>query len=779
MIIKSIRSQMLIYLLVGLLILFGFLIYVVDKELNRLPENMLVQFQEISKARADEVQKELEKFLFETKIISQSPIIQSMELEKIQNYLPHLVVEGQHRNMTIADLDGNAWTTKGDYIDISDQEQFQKVILEGRPNWISQPFISPYADRDVPIVIISHEVKRNAELVGLVNIVLSNKFLNYVVQSINLGETGYAWIVNKEGNIVAHHDQSIGYHRHISELIPPTNNDNVILKQEEDSGWFKYRDFHGKEMFTFYKSIEGSPDWTLLLTINNEEVLGEISNARLKIILFFVLGIFSMSIFAFYYATSISKPILKLKQVFDKAETGNLNVVANENVNNEIGMAAKSFNKMLRQIKKLTYYDTLTNLYNLNGFLLDLPYKVKQLKDKGLVIAIAVISIDDFKRINSLSGYKGGNLVLKKLAYQLQGFIEIGEGIGRNFGDEFILLLREESLEKLEKRIERLWVQCRTEMKVKENEYHLKISIGVAIMDTYLTPVEDVVNQANIAKTQAKKQGGDRYQFYDLEINEKIKLEQKIENALYHAIKKKELYLVYQPIVEMKTNSIIGTEALIRWKHEQFESVSPLKLIEVAEQSGFIVDIGKWVLREALVQTKKWHDAGHSSMFVSVNLSTIQFDQPNFVEMVKNILEETSVQPQFLELEITETNAMTMVEEKLVKMRKLKEMGIRIAIDDFGTGYSSLAYFTRFPIHTLKIDRSFVNGIFHDENAKTIITTIINMAKTINIATTAEGVETPDQIKFLQEQGCDKVQGYLISRPVKSDQLEALLKETI
>ncbi|RXJ00285.1 EAL domain-containing protein [Anaerobacillus alkaliphilus] len=774
--IKSIRSQMLIYFIVALLALFGFLIYVVDKELQKLPEHMMLQYQEIANARADEIDKELHSFIQEVKMVSQSPVVQSMDLDVIKDYLPKLVLDGQHRNMTIAKTDGEGWTTLGNSIDISDQEQFQKIIVEGNPSWISQPFISPYADTDIPIIIISHEVKRNEEIVGLVNIVISNEFLNKVVQNINLGNTGLAWIVDREGNIVAHADSSVGFNRHISEFIPNNHTYTEAFNPGNGLGWLQHNNVQGKEIVTFYKSMDSSPGWTLLLSINNEELLKEVSNARVSIILFFILGIVLMSIFAFYYTTTISKPILHLKKVFEKAETGNLNVVADETVKNEVGAAAKSFNKMLTQLRKLTYRDSLTNLHNLNGFLLELPDRAKQLKKKYSNIAIVVVSLDDFKRINSISGYTGGNLVLLKLAKLLSEFVKEEEGLGRYFGDEFILLLKGDSLEKIEERIQLLWDKCSTEMTINDTEYRLRVSIGVAITDNPLIKVEDIVNEANIAKVQAKKQGGNRYQFFDQNIDRAIKIEQKVENALFHAIEKNELYLVFQPIVDLKTNTIIGTEALIRWDHDYFKQITPLKLIEIAEQSGLIVDIGKWVLREALKQNKKWHDLGYSSMFVSVNISAIQFDQPNFVSMVKSILEETSMSPEFLELEVTETNAMTMVDEKLAKMSKLKEMGIRIAIDDFGTGYSSLAYFTRFPINTLKIDRSFVNEIYHDENAKTIITTIINMAKTINIATTAEGVETFDQVKFLEEQGCDKIQGFLISRPVNPEDIEELFK---
>ncbi|MFN7251440.1 MAG: EAL domain-containing protein [Anaerobacillus sp.] len=773
---KSIRTQMLIYLLVGLFALFGILMFVIDKELNKLPENMKLQYQEITTARANEVSKELEKFVQETKLVSQSPVIQSMDLEKIKDYLPHFVIEGQHRNMTFATLDGAGWTTLGAYIDISEQEQYQKIIVEGYPYWISQPFISPYADKDMPIVIISHEVRKEEDVLGLVNIVISNRFLNNVTGNINLGNSGVAWIVNKDGKVVAHPDASNTVNSHISDLLPIIDSDFQIFRKDNSIGWLEHKSKEGEDLLTFYKSIEGSPGWALMLTINTEEVLGEISNARLKIILSLIFGILLMSGFAFYYANSISKPILELKNVFEEAETGDLEVAADETVKNEIGAAAKSFNKMLRQIKKLTYHDPLTNLYNLNGFLLELPHKTKRLKEKYPVMALAVISIDDFTRINSISGYKGGNEVLQKLANQLLQFVDQEEGIGRYFGDEFILLLKGRTNEELEERIRLLWKQCSTEILIKENEFRLKVSMGVTIASSTEIIVDEFLNQANIAKLQAKKDGGNRYQYYDSKINVAFQIEQKIENALYYAIEKNELYLAFQPIVDLKTNAIKGTEALIRWNNKEFGTVSPLKLIEVAEKSGLIIDIGKWVLKEALTQNKKWQQLGYSTMFVSVNISAIQFEQPNFVDMVKNVLEETNLDPQFLELEITESNAMSMVEEKLAKMRKLKDMGIRIAIDDFGTGYSSLAYFTRLPINTLKIDRSFVNEIYKDDNAKTIITTIINMARSINITTTAEGVENLDQVKFLEEKGCDKIQGYLISRPVDPEQIEVLFK---
>ncbi|WNF38993.1 GGDEF domain-containing phosphodiesterase [Bacillaceae bacterium IKA-2] len=365
----------------------------------------------------------------------------------------------------------------------------------------------------------------------------------------------------------------------------------------------------------------------------------------------------------------------------------------------------------------------------------------------------------------------------KQFSERLQIFVDKEEIIGRYFGDEFIILLKEESAEKLQYRIQQLWLETSTEMIIKENEYRLKVSMGVATSDSFQIDIETMINEANISKLQAKKVGGNRFQFYDTKMAKIINFEQEVENALYHAIENSELYLVYQPIVDINTNKIVGTEALIRWNNQRFSDVSIPKLIEIAEQSGLIIDIGKWVLTEALRQNKFWQNAGFKPMFVSVNISVLQFDQANFIDIVGQAVREIGIAPKYIELEITESTAMAVVTEKLEKMQRLKEMGINIAIDDFGTGYSSLAYFTKFPISTLKIDRSFVKDISNDESAKTVITTIISLAKAIGISTTAEGVEYEDQKQFLKEMGCVKMQGYLISKPVGAEKLEQLLEK--
>ncbi|WZL73037.1 EAL domain-containing protein [Clostridiaceae bacterium 35-E11] len=772
---KSIRTQMLVYLMAGAVFLFSALGCFVNLKLQELPDYIKEQYGEIVSAKADEVSKELNGFLEQIKIVSQSPVIKSMDLDSIKSYLPSLILQGKHRNMTIADAQGKGWSTLGVEMDISNQEQYQEIIVKQKDYLISQPFISPYADPNTPIIIISHAVKNNKKTVGLVNIVVEIEFLNKILGQMNLKKTGYGWIVDKEGHIIAHPDSNILLKTNMEEYM--VNNHKVMEKiLDKPSGMAEYIDEKGEKMLALFKRIEGAPDWIFIVSISAKEVYAEVEKIRNTILTAIIAGLGLVVIFAFVYSKSISRPILKLIEVFEKAANGQLQVKADEQVPNEIGIAAKSFNRMLAQIKHLTYKDTITGLYNYNGFSLELPYKLKAFEEKEGIAAIVIISIDDFKRINSISGYEVGNEVLYLLAKQLKKFINEEEGVARFFGDEFILLLWQENMHILKKRIHNLWKQYSGERKMKDHEFILKASIGVSIIDPYDYSIEEAIHQATIAKLTVKKAGGNNYRFYNLEIDKLMKEEQKIENDLYHAINNEELYLVYQPIVDVSTGKIMGTEALLRWHHKTYGNVSPLTLIQIAERNGLIIEIGKWVLKEACTQNKQWQDQGYAPIIVSVNVSALQFEQTDFVEMVQQVLQETGMHPSYLELEITETNAMTSVEEKLKKIKQLKEMGVCVAIDDFGTGYSSLAYFTRFPIDTLKIDRSFIQDMLNDENAKTIVATIIKMAQAIKIKTTAEGVETIEQLKHLQDRGCDKIQGYLISKPVESCLIEQMLK---
>lgn len=422
--------------------------------------------------------------------------------------------------------------------------------------------------------------------------------------------------------------------------------------------------------------------------------------------------------------------------------------------------------------------DAITHLDSFKSFLKRLPLELEKYSRRGSAGAVVIVSMDDFKKINSLGGYEVGNEVLLNFANHLKGFVKEGELIARYFGDEIILLLEGKTVEDLKSRIWDLWGSSPKNIEIGEIEYILRVSVGAKIIrDIAGGETDKVINRATIAKVKAKQSGGDRCEFYTEEMDSRLKMEAEIETALYHALENGEFYLTYQPIVDLSKNEITANEALLRWNHPKFKELPIVDIIDIAERKGIIRQIGEWVLNEACRQNKVWHDQGIGLMAVSVNVSPVQMDDPNFVDMVVRVLEKTELDPKYLQLEITETAILQDVKSNQRSIHKLKSMGIRIAVDDFGTGYSSLSYFVNLPIDNLKIDKSFVDRMNVNENSRMIVDTIINMARGMKITTTAEGVEVYKQILMLRHMGCDKVQGYLITKPVEPERLAYLLEQ--
>ncbi len=772
---KTIRGQILTFLLVGAAILFGLLFIFSAIKLNQLPNLIKSQYSDIVSARADEVSKELKGFKEQIVLTARSSIVKSMDLERIKVYLPEFVISDKHRNMTIGYPDGSAWSTLQDEFDISNQEQYQKIFIDKEDFVISQPFYSPFVyESHLPIVTVSHSVKADDRIIGLVNLVMNIGFLDDVIRNMNLQHDAYGWIINKDGMVVAHPDSNIPVTKNIRDYVQGGKIIEEILASGR--GTVEYIDENDNRMLAFFNKIDYSPDWYFLISISQNAIYGEVNDVRNTILAAIVIGLFALVLFAVFFSKSLSKPILDLIGVFEKAAKGNLNEKANENVGNELGLAAKSFNVMLEKIKDLTYKDNVTGLYNYTGFVLELPHRIKRIKAKNLMSSIAIISIDDFKRINSVYGFSFGDQVLCHAAAQVKRYLKGEEIVARFLGDEFIVLLNEPSTIDLQKRVEGLWHLCGREVKIGINQIRMKTSIGASLFFPTNGSAEDLIHQANIAKLIVKKNGGNHYKFYDYELEDFIKEEQRLEDALYHAVEQNELKLVYQPIMELSTKKYIKAEALLRWINPNYPEISPSVFIKIAEKNGFIIDIGNWVLREACRQNVKWQQEGHPPIKTSVNVSAIQFEQTNFVKTVKSILAETGLESGYLELEITEGIALEGEKENFKKIKELRAMGISLAIDDFGTGYSSLAYFTRFPIDTLKIDRSFISNMLNDDNTKAIIKTIINLANLMKIETIAEGVETNEQLIYLYENKCDQIQGYLISEPVAAEEIAKMLR---
>jgi EAL domain-containing protein (putative c-di-GMP-specific phosphodiesterase class I) len=308
-------------------------------------------------------------------------------------------------------------------------------------------------------------------------------------------------------------------------------------------------------------------------------------------------------------------------------------------------------------------------------------------------------------------------------------------------------------------------------------ELHITPSIGIALYPDDGEDAQTLLKNADTALHRAKEQGRNNYQFYTSTMNATALERLNLESKLRYALERKEFVVYYQPQVSLKTGQIVGIEALVRWQHPDLGLIPPLKFIPLAEETGLSVPLGLWVLRTACAQNKAWQEAGYPPLKVAVNLSTRLFKQQNLIQQVAQVLQETGLDPDYLELELTEGIIMENIETAIITLKELKKMGVHLSVDDFGTGYSSLAYLKQFPIDTLKIDRSFVLDITTDPDDAMIALLIINMAHNLKLKVIAEGVETKEQLTFLRSYNCDEIQGYLFSRPVPAEELVKLLQE--
>ncbi|WCK53170.1 EAL domain-containing protein [Aneurinibacillus sp. Ricciae_BoGa-3] len=429
----------------------------------------------------------------------------------------------------------------------------------------------------------------------------------------------------------------------------------------------------------------------------------------------------------------------------------------------------------VRPIQYQASHDFLTGLPNRFKFNEDLQYRVSQNGENG--IAVMFIDLDRFKNINDTLGHGTGDRLLKAVAERITEILSNEETFYRLGGDEFTVLLTGHSddaavLAKAHQILERLTTPFILEG--RHEEFFIAGSIGISIFPCGGTDAEDLVKNADRAMYRAKELGGNRAELYTISMEDAIMKGMALESNLRKAITNQELALFYQPKLDIKTKRVTGMEALVRWQHPDVGMIPPVKFIPLAEETGLILPIGEWVLRTACMQNKSWQEAGFEPMRVAVNLSARQFQQENLIPMIRQVLEETNLKAEYLELEITESISMQNAEQVISKLQELKKIGVQISIDDFGTGYSSLNYLNKFPIDTLKIDKSFVNSIAAHQDTS-IVKAIIALAHNLKLKVIAEGVETREQMDFLKEHMCDEIQGFYFSEPLTVAQFEQLL----
>ena len=398
----------------------------------------------------------------------------------------------------------------------------------------------------------------------------------------------------------------------------------------------------------------------------------------------------------------------------------------------------------------------------------------------GKKVAVLFLDLDGFKHINDSLGHPIGDKLLQSIAKRLVDCGRSSDTVSRQGGDEFVVLLSEvEQSDDAASTARRMLQSIAEPHSIGQHDLHVTASIGLSIYPDDGLDAETLIKNADTAMYQAKENGHQSYQFFKPAMNVRAVERQSIEESLRRALERQEFALHYQPIVNLKTGEISGAEALLRWSHPTRGPVSPAQFIPVAEDCGLILPIGNWVLREACKQAQAWAVAGLALGTIAVNISAIEFRDEHFLEGVFRILKDTGLDPKSLELELTESVLMKRAGSTESILKALRARGVQVAVDDFGTGYSSLSYLRRFPIDALKIDQSFVRQITTAPDETTIVTAVISMGRSLKLRVVAEGVETHEELAFLQAHQCDEAQGYFFSRPLIPEQLAKLLKTGI
>ena len=430
-------------------------------------------------------------------------------------------------------------------------------------------------------------------------------------------------------------------------------------------------------------------------------------------------------------------------------------------------------------VAHLAQYDGLTDLANRMLLTDRLTQTIALACRHRNRFAVLFLDLDRFKHINDSLGHAIGDQLLRSVAARLLASVRSSDSVSRLGGDEFVIVLSDVDSEgDATLGAQKIIAALAEPHRIGDHDLHVTVSIGVSLYPDDGRDPETLITAADTAMYHAKKNGQNNYQFFGPEMNARAAARRSLEGGLRLAVRKNEFVLHYQPKVDLRTGTIIGAEALIRWPHQTRGLISPAQFIPIAEDCGLIGRIGQWVLREACRQARAWGDAGLPRVPVSVNISAIEFRDPHFLDSLGTILSETRLESRYLELELTESVLMDDAASSASVLQGIKDMGVQLAIDDFGTGYSSLSYLQQFPIDALKIDRSFVQGIGHDSGSP-IVSAVISMGRSLERRVIAEGVETQEQLDFLQRECCSEGQGFYFSLPLPAEQFAELLASGI
>ena len=524
-----------------------------------------------------------------------------------------------------------------------------------------------------------------------------------------------------------------------------------------------YLDSKYEQLFSLFKikSVDGSDMGYIIMAVDLKHInISGIKDSRNKIILALVLGFLIITGFLFYLYMINYKRFIEQQQ--KKLEESVMEKTHELKVKNE-------------QMSYLAHHDSLTNLPNRLLFEERLQDAIESAKKDNQNVGVLFLDLDGFKEINDTYGHKTGDLLLKSITQRLKKAVRGDDTVARLGGDEFTVIVKNSSLEALEKIAEKIIREIREPLTIEGVELFVTFSIGMSVYPEDGETTELLLKHADTAMYRAKEDGKNRYQFYNFHMTEKALAKVTLQNALREAIALQQFEPYYQPKIDARSGKVIGLEALVRWNHPQRGIVPPMEFILFAEESGLIKEIDMFMLHATLKQMRLWHIEDIQTGKLSVNISTKQLQDDVCVECFKEALRLYEVDAKHLEVEVTESQIMKNQIESMKVLTLLKELGITISMDDFGTGYSSLSYLKNLPIDRLKIDRSFIMEIPENKDDVAIVKTIISLTKNLGVDIIAEGVETQEQVDFLVKEGCYNIQGYYYSKPLSAKECKAFM----
>lgn len=722
----------------------------------------------IAKESADHLNNYIDQFVTPLVGLSENEDIQSMDLER-QMEVINSQINPTYLNIAVVDLNGIAHYTDGSVLNLSDREYIQETMT-GKIAF-SEVIIS--RKTGAPVIMVSVPIFQEQAVVGTLIARLDVDFLQDYAYSRGYGDNGKSYIISDIGTFISRPEEEED--RDNYNLFDMVSDDKSLesfsafvrdsLKQNEGYGTYESQ---GNKIVMGYAAIDKT-NWRIYIGTNEEDTLKSLYGLKKMIIGVMALTILLCTIAASVFVKRFSDPIIELDDLFAQGAKGDLTIRFTPRSKDEIGRVGISFNRMMDKIKTLTQYDPLTTL--LNQYVLEKDLETLVHSEEPVQFTLIMVGIDKFSFVNETYGYITGDAVLSEVARRISSCATGTHQAYRYKGDKFVVLCTEGTDEEINALAQNILSLLKDSYQIDDKIIEINISIGVFVRNGD-TRAEDPITAVTQAKNYAKYLGSNQIQKFEQHIYKKLLVMNELQADIMNGIKEDQFFLVYQPLFYLGNESIAEVEALIRWKHPIKGLLYPDQFIDLAEQAGTIINIDQWVLETACRQLRDWKNNNKKPIILSINISARTFETRTFIPDLVDIIRKYEIDPTLLQLEITERMVIRNVEESIIKLNILRTMGINVAIDDFGIGYSSLSYIVRLPIDSIKIDKSFIQSMNTSKEAKTIVSTIINLCKTLNLRVIAEGIESKSELEYLKMNQCDIGQGYYFSKPVTIEVIE-------